>query len=383
MRSSECRMTAALVQRGVFREAPFGLIDVGASGGIAPQWLMFGNDLRAIGLDPLVIECERLNRESRSPNVSYKACFVVSKDPVDHVPDDMTADPARSKDNYWIARSSSAEALRLLGMDFADYAREQYNRGEPMRHSEERISLDEFCSVRPELRPNFLKVDTDGSDLQVLRGGRQLLRSSDMLGVAIEANLHGPIHPAANTWPHIDTLLRECGFTLFDMSLWRFSRAALPAKFVYEVPAQTVRGQVLWGDALYFRDLGAPNHDAMWGTDPDALGVLKLACLFELYDLEDCAAELLRQRENLLSSIVEVAPLLDLLTPCVDGEAVGYQRYIELFQTGPRRFLPSSPLRIDLKPAPRRRWRQLRGAVSHLREAGREVRRAIRALDPR
>ena len=380
MRSSECRMTAALVKSGVFRDAPFSLIDVGASGGIAQRWFIFGDHLRAVGCDPLVAECERLNRESTNPNVCYRACFVVSNDPVDAIPDDLRVDPSLLKDNYPLARSSSTEAIRLLGMD---YAREQYNRGAPMRHAEERITLDDFAALRPEFHANFLKVDTDGSDLQVLRGGRQLLRSSDMLGVAVEANLHGPIHPAANTWPHIDALLRENGFTLFDMSLWRFSRAALPAKFVYEVPAQTIQGQILWGDALYLRDLGAPDYDLIWGASPSALNVLKLACLFELHDLADCAAELLLQREALVSAITEVGPLLDLLTPCVDGAVVGYQRYVELFRDSPRRFFPSSPMRIDPNPRRQRRWQRLHDVASHLKQAGREVRRAIGELGPR
>ena len=77
--------------------------------------------------------------------------------------------------------------------------------------------------------------------------------------------MHGASHPYANTFANIDGLLREWGFSLFDVDLWRYSRRSLPDKFYYQLAGQTVTGQVQWGEAVYFRDLARPDYEQMHG----------------------------------------------------------------------------------------------------------------------
>ncbi|MBA2462983.1 MAG: hypothetical protein H0V45_14670 [Actinobacteria bacterium] len=120
----------------------------------------------------------------------------------------------------------------------------------------------------------------------------------------------------------------------------RYSRAALPAPFVYRAPYQTVRGQPIWGDALYLRDAGSPNYEAVGAETPSALKLLKLASLFELFDLADCAAELLLRHRELVEEWAGVDELLDLLTPPIDQTAVSYREYRALFNSDIERFYP-------------------------------------------
>ena len=49
-------LTMSLVTAKLFKEQPFFLVDVGASGGIHAQWQVFMPYLRAIGFDPLLAE---------------------------------------------------------------------------------------------------------------------------------------------------------------------------------------------------------------------------------------------------------------------------------------------------------------------------------------
>ena len=65
------KMTRSLVERGIFASHPFTLLDVGCSGGISPFWRVFEPSLIARGIDPVVTECERLNRKELNPNVRY------------------------------------------------------------------------------------------------------------------------------------------------------------------------------------------------------------------------------------------------------------------------------------------------------------------------
>jgi hypothetical protein len=69
-------MTRSLVEKKTFASEPFTLIDVGCSGGISPFWRVFDPSLMALGIDPVVTECERLNVHETNSNVRYRPAFV-------------------------------------------------------------------------------------------------------------------------------------------------------------------------------------------------------------------------------------------------------------------------------------------------------------------
>jgi hypothetical protein len=206
--------------------------------------------------------------------------------------------------------------------------------------AKEMIELDEFFLRTHPTDVDFIKIDTDGSDYQVLLGARELLAKCPVLGVAVECQFHGPVHEAANTYTNIDCLLRKLGFTLFDIEVYRYSRAALPKPFVYRIPAQTTSGQVLWADALYLRDLGERGYEAKWSAPLSERKILKLACLMEIFGMEDCTAEVLVQYRDRLTTLVNVDACLDLITPELKGERLSYVRYLEQFEKNVDLFYP-------------------------------------------
>jgi hypothetical protein len=103
-------------------------------------------------------------------------------------------------------------------------------------------------------------------------------------------------------------------------------------------PADTTFGRLFQGDAFYARDLAAPRNHCLadaWGRE----AILKLAAIFSLFNLPDCAAELLvRFRSRLAKDFVEIG--LDLLTAQATGTSTGetYIDYIRSFQEGDDRF---------------------------------------------
>ena len=84
---------------------------------------------------------------------------------------------------------------------------------------------------------------------------------------------------------------------------------------------------------MYFRD--AAGADSPCGLS--AAKLLKLACMFELFSLPDCAAEVLVRFEQALRDY-EVPRLLDLLVPEMDGKRMTYEEYLASFSADPRRF---------------------------------------------
>jgi hypothetical protein len=119
----------------------------------------------------------------------------------------------------------------------------------------------------------------------------------------------------------------------------RYSRAALPAPFLYGFPAETHDGQPLWGDVVFLRDLAAPEY----GPALPAISagkILKLACLYEIFGVPDCAVELILRFHDRISPLIDPAALLDLLTPPVDGQIVPYRDYIQAVSANPKRMFP-------------------------------------------
>jgi hypothetical protein len=197
------------------------------------------------------------------------------------------------------------------------------------------ITLDDWAAQN-QRSVDFLKIDTDGHDIAVLLGAERLLSEGEVLGVKIEAQFHGPIHPFANTFHNIDGFLRDHGFTLFDLNQRRYSRAALPDAFFGSRPGRTRTGQLMWGDALYLRDLAPADYERMFAFNVSSERVMKLACLFDLFDLPDCAAELLTSRADFLDADMR-EQLLDLL---VSGAPGSYRARLAAFNSDFTSFYP-------------------------------------------
>jgi hypothetical protein len=182
-----------------------------------------------------------------------------------------------------------------------------------------------------------------GSDYEVLCGARGLLESHQVLGLLVEAQFHGISHPDANLFANIDRLLRELGFSLFDLETHRYTRALLPGHFTHGLAAQTHEGQVLWGEALYLRDLGAPGYEERWKPLLTETKLLKLICLFEMFGLADCAAEVLAMKREVLANAVDVDGLLNRLAGEMHPQLPSFARVNRRFDDTPEWFYPRSP----------------------------------------
>ncbi|HUK35006.1 MAG TPA: FkbM family methyltransferase, partial [Vicinamibacterales bacterium] len=271
--------------------------------------------------------------EERRPHVRYEAAFVGARDFDALFPSDLRTDDVRSKNNNPFSRVSASRVMKLLHQD---YAADAYNRGAPPVMATRRVALDDVLDAAS---VDFIKVDTDGHDIEVLLGADELIRSN-VLGVLVECWFNGASHPYGNTLANIDVFFRSRGFSLFDLDVNRYSRAALPTRFVYEMPAQTVSGQVIWGDALYLRDLGDPSYDQkhLFAITNDR--VAKLAALFALFGLGDCVAELLTTRATAMPQPLR-GEILDMLPAEVGAPAQTYAEYIAAFDRNPKSWYPS------------------------------------------
>jgi hypothetical protein len=326
-------MTDLLRERGVFDRHPFVLVDVGCSGGIAEAWRAFGPSLVARGYDPDIGACEEAQAREPFDNVRYDARYVGLQDAHPFV-QQRKANATRWPDtNIWGRVTAGHLAAKEDGPAAGDPP--------PLAEPSTLLGVDEI--VRREQLPtvDFLKIDVDGNDLEVLESAREVLSESQVLGVGIEVNWFGSGNPSEPTFHNTDLFMPRESYTLFGITVRPYSRTDLPAPFRRDLYAETRFGQPYQGDAIYVRDLAAPDQQRLAEVYP-AEKVIKLACIYELFGLPDCAVEVLNRFRPRLAVFGDNEPLLDALTPPLLGEQLTYRQYISKFEREPHLFLPST-----------------------------------------
>jgi hypothetical protein len=189
---------------------------------------------------------------------------------------------------------------------------------------------------------DFIKVDVDGYDIDVILSGERITRTAPVLGYTLEVNFYGSTSDFDHTFHNTDRLMRQWGFDLFGLSMRRYSTAALPAPFQWDGPAQTVFGRPYQGDAIYLRDpMNAQTKGAPQSPPLSVFKILKLACLFECFGLPDHAAELIRENAAFLDETCNPTKLLDILAQEVDPGVQSYTQYIQKFSADPTAYYPS------------------------------------------
>ena len=200
-------------------------------------------------------------------------------------------------------------------------------------HTIQVFTLDEILKTHDVGWLDFIKLDAEGAELEILRGGERVLASPNLSGILSEIRFQREINHSP-IFSDLDLFLRPHGFHLYDLQFHHQSRHGLPYPGLedYRLPtgerffAYTTHGQIMDGDALYFRDLLTPINVERRAALSTAQ-ILKYAAFFEIYSLNDCAAELLTESERRLRGIVDLGQLLDLLTPPFKGQKLGYRDY--------------------------------------------------------
>jgi hypothetical protein len=305
------------------RSENYKLVDIGCSNGFPNTWRMLGDRLEAIGFDGDAAEIARLTAQEANPLVRYIAGMVQSAQPV------RTAYPFTDR-NPW-------ERLAVKWWFELKEARE----AQPAPPQAESlpavpdIILSDYLAASELGRIDFLKIDVDGPDFELLQSLETQLGDPGVMAVGLEVNFIGGADPTEHTFANTDRLMRANGFDLFEMSTRRYSSRALPGRAPHPYPAETPFGRILQGDALYARDVCTPDQAAFAaGLSEETL--LKLAATFSMFKLPDCAAEILVRFAGRLGAGVDIAHGLDLLArQGQDGSgSVSYRDYMQAFTDG-------------------------------------------------
>jgi FkbM family methyltransferase len=312
------------------RSEGFTLVDVGCADGVAQAWFGFGKRLRVFGFDPRSDEINALQKREQEGVHVYTTGFVGI--PSEH-PFAVASKGSpvlqrfpwkRLAIDWWQQLQSDPSAPQIVPPSIPP----QERRPPPTPT----ILLGEFLKTRGDFPVDFIKIDVDGADLDILHSLDEILWDRKVLAVGIEVNFFGSADPYCNTFHNTDRFLREQGFNLFSLSQRKYAGRYLPTPSIdHPYPAETVVGRLLQGDAFYARDLADPENQHLsssYGHD----SILKLAAIFSLFNLPDCAAELLVRNAPLIDADFQ-RTALDLLAVQAQRNVppLSYRDYIDAF----------------------------------------------------
>jgi len=328
----------------------FLLLDVGCAGGVDRRWLRMGRRLRAIGVDANAEEIRRLTGRKTNSNVTYLNA-IAAIDPTHPFAAKKRVQPDLQR-NSW-PRTSTKRYIEIVHPE----------RDRASAPSVPSIVLPDYLQKNGLTKLDFLKIDIDGKDFDVLNSFEHALAELSVLGVGVEVNFCGSDSETDNTFHNMDRFLKARGFELLALSTRRYSVRALPSRFLGGA-GPTENGRVLQGDALYARDLASGLYDDFANSlSPDRL--LNLTAIFAIFRLPDCAAELALNFRTTLSKKFDVDKMLDLLAAQEEGatsSGASYRQHVEGFEHNPKSFLGTKNSAILLARALKKGYLKWRGA---------------------
>lgn len=246
--------------RSLIGESPLVYVDCGARGGKLPRAFREIRGSRYIGFEADQQECARMNAGAR-PHHRYLAAFL-----------DATSRQRTFRITASPACASLLEPNHPLLAPFAGvldgFAVEQETMVET-------IGLEQCLAAEGIAAIDFLELDTQGTELDILTGAQSLLDGS-IVGLQVEVEF-APLYVGQPLFGDVDSFLRARGFQLFDLSRYRVRRTASGA-------SGTTRGQLLWGHAAYLRSVERVASDGQ---------AARLAVVAALTGFPDYAAEVL------------------------------------------------------------------------------------------
>lgn len=278
------------------------ILDCGARyGGEKARWANASNSIVVYGFEPDVAECARLN-SLLPPSDRSKYYPICLGDKSDTTREFFVTQQRDSSSLYCPA---TARLARLKQGGPTQFVRTQDVLKPVLTNEVTTTTLDDWAKAENIEDVDFLKIDVQGAELDVLKGGQDILKKSVALEVEVEFS---EIYENQPLFADVDRFLREQGFTFFNFSFTHTGHFAgrldSPINVLHPqnhlFPPQ-IAGQLITADAIYLRDPIEHGRDSVdWNNE---LKILKLAGVAEVLGQVEFAFELLQHLREAESEI--------------------------------------------------------------------------------
>ncbi len=221
------------------------IVDVGCRWGFADRFIKQLDKFRLFGFEPDRDECERLAKVYTQKNVALFPFCLGEQEGKSRL--HITEEPACSSmcepDPYLIQNYPMLECTRMVDEIEVDVT-----------------TLDLWAKEFGIEYVDHIKIDTQGSELKILKGSEKILNTVRTIEIEVEFN---PIYKDAALFSDVDRFLREHGFVLWKLTnLAHYGRrnesniGLGEDRIHYDSQSQAITkygGQLFWADAHYVR----------------------------------------------------------------------------------------------------------------------------------
>jgi FkbM family methyltransferase len=264
---------------GLLRDTPLIYVDCGARAARLPKAFRNLRNTRYIGIDADADECVRLNQSARPGHLYLPAVLGSSS----------------RRDHFHVTRAPACSSLLRPDHEFlSEFGHIAEGFAVERQIDVETTPLDTCLASNDVDYADVVELDTQGTELDVLKGATRMLQDSV---VAVQAEVEfAPMYAGQPLFADVDAFMRAREFQLFDLSRYRVRRSTVDA-------AVATRGQLLWGHALYLRDHRRPQPAEL------SARLAVVATLLNLPDLAVCILDglALEQTDKSLQNAVRRA----------------------------------------------------------------------------
>lgn len=211
-------------------EYPFTLMDIGAMGGIAKKWNPLSGFIKIIAFEPDDREFQKLKNSDYTTYLNY---ILYNK----------------SQDlNFYVTKGHGKSSIYEPNLDVVSQFKDVdrfFIENEETISCDKVKTLDSFFENNSISDIDFIKLDTQGTELNILKGGQKRALSK-AFGAQIEVEFI-EIYKDQPTFKDVDEFMQKNGFQLIDLRRQYWNR-----KDYYDYAG---KGQLVFGDALYFKNI--------------------------------------------------------------------------------------------------------------------------------
>ena len=263
--------------RNLLKENPLIFVDVGASGGMHKRWLQFGSDIKSILFEPDIEEFKKLSLNKSDNSIIINSALAESRKIVDF-------NICKKQELSSIYKPN----LSLLGK-YEDSERFEIEKTISM----EADSLNNLLKKESIYDIDFIKIDTQGSELDILRGATDYFKNT--IGFEVEVEFVQLYHDQP-LFREVNSFIETRGFNLVDLrrTYWKRKRNNYSDN----------KGQLIFADALYFKQ----PEEIIALSDLNQEKIIRSICIYLAYGYHDFARVLfeLAKKDNFLTEEFEI-----------------------------------------------------------------------------
>jgi FkbM family methyltransferase len=257
-----------MVINHVLANNPLRVVDVGALGGIDHRWAKFTSSYEGILFEPDPREYEILRSSSSKNLLVLNSALSNSPATIDF---NLCNLPGRS-------------SVYLPNIDFLSRFSDVSSYEVIREIRIETDTLDNQLTKNGIAEIDFIKIDTQGYELPILQGSVGYL--DNVIGLELEVEF-APLYKNQPLFNEVDSFVREKGFELFDIKRYYWKRKE-------GIKTGNRKGQLVFGDALYFRS----PEQVLLINNINQDKIVRSICIYLVYGYLDLAESLLKKANS-------------------------------------------------------------------------------------